>query len=77
MMTMPPTTSPFAVEVGDAAPQVVADLQVADVSQVDGLAVGLSRPTTRYSSLSRSSVLTTPRSWYSRLVTSIVRPPAS
>ena len=37
----------------------------------------MSRPTTRNSSLLMLSVSTPPRSWYSRFVTSIVRPPAS
>ena len=45
-----------AVEVDGAAPLVVADLEVADVLQVDRRARRASRPTTRNSSLSRSSL---------------------
>ena len=56
MMAMPPTTSPVAVEIGDAAAKVVADLQVADVlAAAPAGRLGRGRAT-RYSSLSRSSV---------------------
>ena len=76
MMAMPPTTSPVAVEIGDASPKVVADLQVADVLQVHRLP-GLVAAEHEEFELVQVLGVHAPRSWYSRLVTSMVRPPAS
>ena len=65
-----------AVEVGDAASQVVADLEVADVLETDRLPAPVAADHEELE-LSRFWSCTPARSWYSRPVTSTVRPPAS